>query len=449
LNLTSRIDMGQAIGKFHGNMDRFWLSAQKFSDWEQHLSTGIDEISLDSKGRLGGQLVLKKLQVRTAIMWDKEAESFTVPLVQVVAGFGSLGARASLDYHTFAIVCIKRVYFGMSNERGGEHVLGDRLLVAGDCESVSVLLTVLAASNMLDIVYTVQRMRSASLASYKAILQDSSTGGAEDHPREQQKKIDEALSNIFTKLRTVFDMRINAFNLFIFPNSFADSTVFSANIHQANAMYISELKGGVLESSLELKMSRVFVALATMKKSYNGEISLIVPGEFLSFVSESARGGTIIHVPLFVVTMKTWQELGKFVIEYTFNSSFGGRVDIGWNLGSVNVIREMWENHARAFTARRESYSMYGAKAKAISGMTLDENLKEATLNSRYTYVAREPPNVATPQLRDMGEATPPIEWIGLHRQRFPWITHQFVIVGLQSLVHEIGMYRGNLFAFV
>lgn len=44
---------------------------------------------------------------------------------------------------------------------------------------------------------------------------------------------------------------------------------------------------------------------------------------------------------------------------------------------------------------------------------------------SRYEYHPLEPPIIETPQLRDMGEATPPLEWIGLNRERLPNLTHQ------------------------
>lgn len=51
---------------------------------------------------------------------------------------------------------------------------------------------------------------------------------------------------------------------------------------------------------------------------------------------------------------------------------------------------------------------------------------------SRYEYNPLEPPVIETPQLRDMGEATPPLEWIGLNRERLPNLTHQ---VGFPSPV--------------
>ncbi|EEY14741.1 conserved hypothetical protein [Verticillium alfalfae VaMs.102] len=57
---------------------------------------------------------------------------------------------------------------------------------------------------------------------------------------------------------------------------------------------------------------------------------------------------------------------------------------------------------------------------------------------SKYDYVALEPAIIETPQLRDMGEATPPLEWIGLHRDRMPNLTHQIVIVSLLELAGEV-----------
>jgi hypothetical protein len=57
---------------------------------------------------------------------------------------------------------------------------------------------------------------------------------------------------------------------------------------------------------------------------------------------------------------------------------------------------------------------------------------------SKYDYTPLEPPVIETPQLRDMGEATPPLEWIGLHRERLPHVTHQIVIVGLLGVAREV-----------
>jgi len=52
---------------------------------------------------------------------------------------------------------------------------------------------------------------------------------------------------------------------------------------------------------------------------------------------------------------------------------------------------------------------------------------------SKYEYAPLEPPIIETPQLRDMGEATPPLEWIGLHRDRLPNLTHQVYAIVITS----------------
>jgi hypothetical protein len=66
--------------------------------------------------------------------------------------------------------------------------------------------------------------------------------------------------------------------------------------------------------------------------------------------------------------------------------------------------------------------------------ITAEVNLPQ----SKYEYRALEPPIIETPQLRDMGEATPPLEWIGLHRDRLPNVTHQIIIVSLLEVAKEV-----------
>lgn len=97
----------------------------------------------------------------------------------------------------------------------------------------------------------------------------------------------------------------------------------------------------------------------------------------------------------------------------------------------------MWANHVKAMAQRQgktvtNSRISISTGSPAPSEVADDENKEQrkitAVVNvpqSRYEYTALEPPVIETPQLRDMGEATPPLEWIGLHRDRLPNLTHQ------------------------
>lgn len=97
----------------------------------------------------------------------------------------------------------------------------------------------------------------------------------------------------------------------------------------------------------------------------------------------------------------------------------------------------MWANHVKAMAQRQgkmitHTHISISTGSPAPSEAADDENKEQRKITavvsvpqSRYEYRALEPPVIETPQLRDMGEATPPLEWIGLHRDRLPNLTHQ------------------------
>jgi hypothetical protein len=169
-----------------------------------------------------------------------------------------------------------------------------------------------------------------------------------------------------------------------------------------------------------------------------------------------AKGGIILRVPKVIASMQTWQQPADNNIDFIFKSSFEGKVDVGWNYSRISFIRGMWETHSRSLASRlgkplSESAVKITAdgphKDQADQTTSLDGSRKPsqgkitAVVNvpqSRFEYTALEPPIIETPQLRDMGEATPPLEWIGLHRERLPNVTHQVVIVTLLEIAKEV-----------
>lgn len=173
-------------------------------------------------------------------------------------------------------------------------------------------------------------------------------------------------------------------------------------------------------------------------------------------MAHKAKGGNIFVFPSFRISMRTFQKDGTNVIEYYYQSTFSGTVDIRWNLGSVNFIREMYSIHANALASRMEyrhrmrtlddienSKSILKQQLNAEDPTkdiddAIQERLEKAETMSKFRYVALAPPIIEAPQLKELGNATPPLEWFGLHRDKFPNFTHELVIVNLQKLVREI-----------
>lgn len=514
-NVHGLVDLGQAVGQVTFNVDKFWLSSRKSSNWEQNLILGFDEIKLKSEGRLGGIVALRKVQLSTAIMWQRhDGGIHPVPLVQAILGVESVESRISFDFHSFAIISVTALHLSMFNQRDHNYILNDRLAAVGSCKSMSIYATSLAASNILDLYYTLERMRREANASYNAILRDSARPGTDQGAQKEKARRTEFKP--FEKLRTFLDFNIGLVSLYIFPDSLVDLQVFTITIRGAEARYSQEIEhkdlaetevegldspsGSLLDSlstssmsstkkqlvcSLDMKLTELMVALSTYRKpiSKANTLAELSIDEYVS-KSREAKGGTIIGIPVCDISMQTWQDFDTYnIVDYVFSSSFGGRVDVGWNLGSVTFIKGMWENHTKTFTSRRETYMMRSGPApgvdvlRSLSNIDDEEQLIGATTSStqhppvfatsaqvpsidelpnanadanttdsqsqNYVYHPLKPPTIAQPQLRDMGEATPPIEWIGLHRKKLPSLTHQAVIVSLQKMVEEVElMYR-------
>ncbi|KAL2267706.1 hypothetical protein VTJ83DRAFT_4983 [Remersonia thermophila] len=205
-------------------------------------------------------------------------------------------------------------------------------------------------------------------------------------------------------------------------------------------------------------------AAAAATRTLAGELSV----EEIVRSATGSRGGTILKVPRVEASMQTWQRPESRRIDYIFRSAFEGKVEVGWNYSRISYIRGMWANHSRTLTQAwgRElpgvtAIKVTGALPEAAAtgatgageqkeeekGKEKDKDKTKAASKitaevtvpvSRYEYVALETPVIETPQLRDMGEATPPLEWIGVNRERLPNLTHQIVIVSLLELAGEV-----------
>ena len=154
--------------------------------------------------------------------------------------------------------------------------------------------------------------------------------------------------------------------------------------------------------------------------------------EYIEHASK-VDGGTILSTPAILIGMPTWHDVATNKVELLYSNSFGGKIGVRWNLGSINFLREMWATHARAMALRR---SHNGQSKSFFEDEHLGDKLKDVDLGDEYTYIPLEEPHIEIPQTKDLGEATPPVEWFGVNRKQFPGLTHQGVIVPLQKLAH-------------
>ncbi|CAK7208123.1 Macrophage colony-stimulating factor 1 receptor [Sporothrix eucalyptigena] len=492
--LEINVDMGQALGKSVFAIEDFWVSSKKTSGWEQNLCLGFRRIGIDSTGRMSGFVALEDFRLRTSIEWPQREQALSkTPLIQASISFSQLRVKVSFDYQAFLVADIQSLDFLMYNVRRGQG-RGDRLVAVFEGDAVQVFGTTTSAAQSVALYQAFLRLVQERKANFETSLREiekftnrrpsaSATqlmAGAGANVLGTAAKTAAALAagsaikddedSLFAKspisLDTDVVVTLRAVNLGVFPNTFADHQVFKMEALNAQARFTADIREGRVHSNLGLTLGQLRIGLAGVRHIPTSTTTPDGPPKTISELSvedvvlsaTGSRGGTILKVPRVEASMQTWQQAESRQIDYIFKSAFEGKVEVGWNYSRISYIRGMWANHSRTLeqTFGREiplgAIRVTGVPDSTEDNADLAESDKKggkdgkqtkitAEVNvpqSKYYYNALEPAIIETPQLRDMGEATPPLEWIGLHRDRLPNLTHQIAIVSLLELAGEV-----------
>ncbi|MCJ1309297.1 hypothetical protein MMC25_002956 [Agyrium rufum] len=462
------LDLGPLLGKSQFTIAELWASTKKSSDWEQSLYLGVGKITVESMGRMSGNLELTDLKVRSSIKWPiRDGIVSQTPVVEAFIRMDHLDVKAAFDYQAFLITKIAQIDFIMYNLRHtSEQVTGDRLVGTIDVGKVQVFFTTSSATQALALYQAFERLIQEKRSALYKSLQD-----IEKHLRrksvetpllarlEARQSFPKEQSDSKTPIRLQTDVAviIRAMSIGAFPGTFFDNQIFKIETLNTAANFSVSPENDRVHSSLGLTLGQLRVALSSVANSVLPKTIEEISIDEVSQRAIASRGGTILKVPKVFADMQTWQSLMTNKIDYIFKSSFEGKVEVGWNYSRISFIRGMWSTHTRSLAHRlgkplpQSALQISGGPQAAGEGTAGGEgqdkvssggsNKITAVVNvpaSRYIYNPLKPPIIETPQLRDMGEATPPLEWIGLHRDRLPNLTHQIVIVTLLEVAKEV-----------
>ncbi|KAI4926939.1 uncharacterized protein J4E92_006100 [Alternaria infectoria] len=482
------LDLGQSIGKSWLHIHNLWASSKKTTTSEQNLCVGVEKIGIESTGRTSGFIELHEIKVRTSIGWPlQEADTRQTPLIQASVAFRQLRVRTGFDFQAFVMADIAEFGFLMYNVRPEGEDVQDRLVAILDGGKVHVFCHATSAAQGLALWQAIERLIQENQQAYKQSLRDIEKflrrKSSVPEPFERSgsnsqiiAKPDEDNFKAPISLHTDVVVTLRSIRFGVFPSTFIDNQVLMLEAGDMQARFAVALeKKTKIHSSLGMTLGQLSVALASVPTPKKSKPVTELTVEDVSASVSSARGGTILRVPKVIATMHTWQIPKGTHIDYLFRSSLEGKVDVGWNYSRISYIRTMWSNHSRTLasrlgkplpesnikistsqtlqddpnapasdspsTASDKTTAMPSNRPRAPSVSPDGQEKITAVVNvpqSRYEYTPLEPPLIETPQLRDMGEATPPLEWIGLHRDRLPNVTHQIVIVTLLEVAREV-----------
>ncbi|GME72542.1 unnamed protein product [Ambrosiozyma monospora] len=468
--VNMKADFGASLGMLNVSFDKFWAVSRKSMNWDQNLRFEFEKFTVESVGRLSGSFVVDNIRMATGISWRQEQSVSEIPLVLLSGGFKSLECKMSMDYHPFFIIDIKNAMVSLYNQRVKNQV--DNLVGKASTESCRIYMTALAASNFVDLYTIVLRIRQGVKISYKQVLHDaevdrrglfSPTPMASSHSFSnnlsqdsmvfssngfpESAKLTDAFLDVIQKLRTNLDVKLGLFQILVFPSTLLDSQVLALRVGSLNAKF-SQMVSDKLENSLVLQLNDTDISLASFKHKPTEESLKASVSEYTQ-LANSFHGGHLFVFPSVKTSMDLWQALNSNVVQYSYDLRFGGNVDLRWKLGSVYFIRELWYSHATTLKTRLTALRIFTSnyddkfdenfeedyKESILETVDLEDKLKDVESDKHFQYIPIQEPYIETPQLKDLGDATPPLEWFGLHRSKFPNLTHQFVIVGLQKMV--------------
>lgn len=457
--LDVSVDLGQAIGKSVFQINEFWVSSKKTSDWEQNLCLGFDKIGIDCTGRLSGFIALQHFRMRTSIQWPQREEALNeTPLVQASLAFNELQVKAAFDYQAFLVADITSLEFLMYNVRESKDRRADRLMALFNGNAVQMFGTTTSAAQAVAVYQAFQKLMQENQENFESSLKDiekfmsrksSISSKALSQARRGIPKLpdDDTMSKSPISLDTDVVVTLKALNLGVFPSTFSDHQVFKIEALNAYARFAASVEERRIHSILRMTLGQLRVGLAGVRNAEAPRALSEMLVEDIVQRSTGARGGTILKVPQVEAVMETWQTPNSNHIDYKFKSAFEGKVEVGWNYSRVSYIRGMWANHNKMLEQTwGRQLPMTAVKITGVPKPEEEQREGEqgkitAEVNvpqSKYNYTALEAPIIETPQLRDMGEATPPLEWIGVNRDRLPNLTHQIVIVSLLELAGEV-----------
>lgn len=462
-SLEISLDLGQAIGKSVFAINDFWVSSKKTSDWEQNLCLGFDRIGADCTGRLSGFIALQDFRLRTSIQWPMREKALNeTPMVQASISFSQFRLKAAFDYQVFLVADITSLEFLMYNVRRPMGN-GDRLVAIFDGEAIQVFGTTSSASQGVALYQALQKLMQERRGNFETSLREierfmrrkSSSLISSSQPSRMPKLPEEdTLAKSPISLDTEVVVTLKALNLGVFPSTFSDHQIFKMEALDAQARFAANIAQRRIHSILDLTLGQLRIGLAGVRNIEAPKTLSEISVEDVVERATGSRGGTILKVPRVHAAMETWQSPRAKRIDYIFKSAFEGKVEVGWNYSRISYLRGMWANHAKTLERTwGKELAVTAIKVTGVpdgqgdedggDGTSSQQKQKKITAEvnvpqSKYEYIALEEPIIETPQLRDMGEATPPLEWIGLHRDRLPNLTHQIVIVSLLELAGEV-----------
>ncbi|KAK4051737.1 Macrophage colony-stimulating factor 1 receptor [Microbotryomycetes sp. JL221] len=486
-------DLGQAIGRFNFITETISGRLRWVPGESREFTAGVEHVKLSGQGRAGGSLSIDGVLFSTRLRDSPEEDHVSgSDLLQIQIGIGKIVASLEYEFHKLLVVDADPIAVLVSDDWSSATGTGAQLLLAFDIKmgSFNLISTTSTIPTLIGLSKRVQ-----ALIEEKQTLADQNMASVGLPPRPATaKKNQDVVAAVASKLAhddfkssTCGGIRIlNRLNielarirLAVFPEHFNDSEVFRLD---AGAGIKARLERGVDQDHVINRDLHLFLGFFSIRRVNHRKVS---PSQESSFTTgewyELFRTSTernIFKIGTTVVAMESTQVVGSKRLRHKFTMDFRGQVDLALNyalLRNLGTLAQRYQRHMDR-VALSKTTSLYAEPASqpinppvdreqsSTTGSTTafeDSEVASRTITedelpaSQQSVVSMRPTplvqaatgdsgplefeaiemHVHQPKLTLLGDATPPLEWIGLQRDRFPAWIHTGVSSPLEELL--------------
>ncbi|KAI8987036.1 hypothetical protein BDB01DRAFT_849190 [Pilobolus umbonatus] len=466
------IDLGKAIGKttFEPKSLLFQLHHNPFVS--KGLSLSLEGIDIKSKGRLSGEGKFEKTLIQGRMNVHPNEERSDASICIRSDGFK---ATYSHEYHSILDAAQKSLELNLEFKK-----IADKydLQISLKLEALIARLSIRTVPVLISLTQRLKELIRQKKEEAFIVMRRPEVHSMIDltsvsllqpeEPKKESRCNKYERSAVFSKLT----LAIQEVEVIIYPSQFHDSDNVDA---RAKDFEVQLEEWPRTEEGAHRKL-RITLSSAALCKNVSGaELMSLLPFDLMK--SKNLDGITLFGIPTSEIIMESTQLDRQ--IKYEFDSAFGGGISVSLNIGLIMNLQAMVNQFkAQVGRARQpgtkhtlnspgdgdEEAIFFGSVSEEsvnppsapettenkpvyspIMGpmVTADDRIDanpEITISvdpppeEAYEYITLSPVNFQ-PQLQQMGEATPPVEWLGLNRVRLPGFLHEHITLPMDEVI--------------
>ncbi|SGY18835.1 BQ5605_C014g07488 [Microbotryum silenes-dioicae] len=481
-------DLGHSIGRVKLSADVLNGRLRWIPGHSRLVSSSVKSLRITGEGKASGSIVTDGILFSTRLRDEASGakERGTADLLQIQIGIGE--TKATVDFESKKMLALQSdpiavdVIDDWSQTTTASAELG--LAFHVKMGSFNVILTTGTFPTLIRVLHRIELLIAEKSAEADKSLADS---GLPPRPSTIQRganivsavasklALDDEATKCSIRISNELNLELLRIRLAVFPDSFNEGQVFrfdagggvranltrSVEADQTTHRHLKLFLGGFVGPPVLL------VSHTRLTNTQVGEYD--VPAWFELF--RTSRPSVIFEIGLTEVLMKSTQAFGSNRLLHTFELTSGGQYDVTLNtLGKVTtlyqermdqVMAEKESSGPSAFTSDRPTplkpqlsaaspTPKVDADTSTSSGQNLDPSagelgpvlMKPTPLVQAATgahgpleFVAVTNIKVQEPQFKQLGEATPPLKWIGVQRERYPAWVHTGVTSPLEEIL--------------